>query len=271
MTRLRRAGTCALLGLVALLAPGCRLGVSTDVELAADGSAVVGIALRIDGAMRVELDRLALDPTLAIDAALADDDGWRRSRAIDEDGGLVLAFEREVADAAELDRLLADLSEGVAAEAPALEVTLGVERGARGAMVVDGRAGLRAPSTAGARLGGVPIGPSGAALAELVAGAVDATLSVTLPGPVLEHDADRLDGRTLTWELPVGSARSVRAVGGPVPWWAVGRLLPAGASAAAAVVASLAGAALIGTALRRSRRRAGAATAEGPAAVSRGG
>lgn len=254
MTALRRAATLLLVAALALGASGCRLGVSTDVTLAADGSAVVGIALRIDGSMRVELDRLALDPTLAIDAALAGDDGWRRSRAIDDDGGLVLAFERDVADPAELARLLADLSEGVPDEAPALDVALDVVPGARGAVVVEGRAGVRPPSTAGARLGGVPIGPSGAELAELVDRVVDASLTLTLPGPVVEHDADRVEGRSLTWELPVGATRPVRAVGAPVPWWAIGRLLPPDARIAAAIAA---GAAVLvaGLAVARRRRR----------------
>lgn len=267
MTFVRRAATLLLVAVLALASTGCRLGVATDVRLAADGSAIVRIALRVDGSMRVELDRLALDPTLAIDAALAGDDGWRRSRSVDDDGGLVLAFERPVADPAELARLLADLSEGVAEGAPALEVALDVVPGARGAVEVQGRAGLRPPATAGARLGGVPIGPSGDELAAIVARVVDATLSVTLPGPVVEHDADRVDGRTLTWELPVGATRTLRAVGGPVPWWAVGRLLPRGLVPPALAALGVLAVALVGLGWRRARARRGperAPEASGP-------
>ncbi|MEY3019280.1 MAG: hypothetical protein RLZZ272_264 [Actinomycetota bacterium] len=265
MTALRRPMALAAVALLALGVSGCRLGVSTDVELAADGSAVVGIALRIDGSMRVELDRLALDPTLAIDAALAGDDGWRRRRTIDDDGGLVLAFERDVADPAELSRLLSDLADGVMDEAPALEVDLDVVPGQRGAVVVDGRAGLRPPSTAGARLAGVPIGPSGDELAELVARVVDVTLSVTLPGPVVEHDADRLEGRTLTWELPVGATRELRAVGAPVPWWASGRLLPVPLRGGLALLA-LGAMGAAGVVLRRRRAARRGSPSGGPEA-----
>lgn len=247
----RRRRVVALTTL-ALLVSGCRLGVATEVELEPGGAADVAIQLRLDGSLLARLDRLGVDPTLDVDAALVGDEGWRRDRRIDADGGLVLRFSRRAADPEELRTLLADLSAGVPVDAPALELDLTVEPGARGATTIDGRAGVRPPSTIGAVRDGVPIGPSGPALTTLVDEVVDATLVVTLPGPVLEHDADRIDGRTLTWELPVGSTRSVRAVGGAAPWWSFVRRVPGEAVAGLTVLATMAALVMAG---RRARAR----------------
>lgn len=247
----RRPGILVL-AVLALVASGCRLAVTTEVDVAADGAADLALQLRLDGSLLAELDRLGVDPTLDVDAALAGDDGWRRDRRIDDDGGLVLRFTRRAADPQELSSLLADLADGVPADAPALELDLAVVPGARGAMTIEGRAGVRPPTTIGARRDGVPVGPAGPALAALVDEVVEATLVMTLPGPVLEHDADRVDGRTLTWELPVGPGRSIRAVGGPAPWWSVLTRVPREAAAALTVLATAAALVVVG---RRARAR----------------
>jgi hypothetical protein len=224
----RRVARAALLVAVAVLATGCRLGVTAGADIDVDGSATVEVALRIDGSMRVELGRLAVDPILDLDAALADDTTWRREVTEDADGGLVLRFVRRVPDPEALEEALRELSAGLAADDPALVVDLDVEVARDGAVDLRGTAGVRPPAFAGAIVDGRPIGPSGDDLAALAARVVEARLVVTLPGPVEDADADRIEGRTLTWELPVGSVRPVRAVGGPaplvarVPWVPVG-------------------------------------------------
>lgn len=226
--RSRAVRTAALLAAVALGASGCRLGVTTAADIAVDGSARVEVALRLDGALRVELDRLDVDPTLDLDVALADDGTWRRERSDDADGGLVLRFVRDVEDPDALEAALRELAAGLTEDDPALLVDLDVAVARGGAVEITGTAGVRAPSTAGALADGIPVGPSGEDLAALAARMVDARLVLTLPGPVERSDADRVDGRTLTWELPVGGVRPVRASGGPapllerVPWTAVG-------------------------------------------------
>ena len=88
---------------------------------------------------------------------------------------------------------------------------------------------------------------------------VTINLRLTLPGKILEHNADSQDGNTLTWSVPfTGEAMDVRAVsdptqseGGGFPMWAIIVI-------AAVVVAGIAALALLG------RRRGSAAAVPPP-------
>lgn len=105
----------------------------------------------------------------------------------------------------------------------------------------------------GAQLAGVlPVGPE--RLEAL--GAVEAALSITLPGRVVSTNADRFDGSTATWDLNVLATEPVALsmVTGPGPPVDRALLIAAGAALAVVVGALLAVSAGNATARRRIRR-----------------
>jgi hypothetical protein len=225
----------AALAATALAVSGCRIDVAAEAAVDVTGGGELLVAVRIDGATLRELDALGVDPGLIALGELDPVAGWRTSRTIDADGGLVLAHRLEVADGPALAAALGALDEGLAPDDPALriDVALGTRRG--GAVELTGTAGLSPPGTIGLLEDGVPVGPSGEELAALTAEAVRPVLRLRVPGPVRSHDGDRLEGRTVTWELPVGDVRPVALSSAPAWWW---RALPA--AVALAVVAALA-------------------------------
>jgi hypothetical protein len=149
-------------------------------------------------------------------------------------------------------------------EVPQLD--LDIELGRRGEVDVTGTATVSPPRTTGVLLDGVPLGPADAELAALTAAAVRAVLVIAVPGRVVAHDADRIDGRRLEWDVPVGSVRSVTLVADApsplarVPCW--GWLL-----AAAAGVAGARGA-LVSLGRRRDRSGTDGAGGDGSGAPS---
>lgn len=228
------ARTAAVLCL-ALALTGCRLGVGTEVDVARDGSATVAVRVRVDGALRAELERLGVDPRVDLDLALADDRTWARSEEVDADGGLVLGFARRVADVADLGDVLRGLADGLAPEDPALVVDLEALPGRRGAVRVAGTVSIRPPAVAGAVRDGQPVGPAGDDLAALTDEVVDATFRLRVPGAIVRHDADRIEGRTLVWDVPVGAERTIDLEAAPAPWWAPSRVAVAAVAAVGAV------------------------------------
>ena len=250
-----RAAAWLLLAVAAL--SGCRLDVVADVEIGADGRGHAVVEFELDGAMVAELDALEVDPTAELEAAGAAGDDWQVERARGDGGALVLRLERTVADAAELGEVFRELVAGLAAGDPALRLDLDVAVDPDGQARIDGTAVLEPPADAGASVDGADLGPSGDQLTALVAEAVTARLTATLPGEVVEHNADTLDGRTVTWELEVAEEREIRAEAAPAPWW---RAVPgwAGPVAAGAVLLVL-----LAVLIRRSRRRRTAAEPAG--------
>jgi hypothetical protein len=209
----------ALLGLLAVAATGCRIDVLTDITFDVDGAGIVDLSVRIDGATLRDLDRLGVDPGLDVDAALDPAAGWRASRRVDADGGLVLAYRRAFADGEELAALLRELSAGLAPGDPALQLDLDVVTRRRGAVELDGTVGIAAPSTTGVLLDGEPVGPSGAELERLTAAAVRGVLRVTTPGALGAHDGDRAGERVVEWDLPVAGERRVSLRSEAPGWW----------------------------------------------------
>lgn len=241
-------------GLVAALVvvlAGCRLDVVADVTLEADGTGTVGVVFHLDEGLLDELDAVGVDPTAELEAAALDADDWELERTSDG-RDLTLTLERPVGDPDELGEALRELTSGLAPEDPALLVDIEVVLDDDGSSHLDGVTSFRPPATAGATLDGEPIGPSAQELQELVERAVAPVLLVTLPGRVERHDADELDGRTLRWEVPVASERSVTAQAAPAPWWTVHALWLAAAGGALLLVVLL----LVWWLRRRRRRRA---------------
>ena len=208
-----------LLVLVAVVLAGCRIDVGTEVAVDRRGGGEVAVAVRIDGATLRELDEAGVDPELDVAVGLGPDGAWRSERVVDADGGLVLTYRRPFADGTEATALLAELSADVAPQDPAVRLDVTVITTTAGGVRLAGTGTLAPPATLGVTVDGAPVGPSGDELAALVAESVDATFVVRVPGRVLEHDADVVDGGTLRWTLPVGEARTIVLVADGVPWW----------------------------------------------------
>ena len=201
-----------LFGVLAFVLAGCRLGVSGELSIDRDGSATAEVILAVDAAGLAELDELGVDPTAELAAAAGRVQTWQVTRDVPEEGGLVVRLSRPAADAAAAAAAFRELSAGLTASDPALLIDLDVDVDEEGAVRIDGTATFRAPAPRGATVDGEPAGPGAAELETLTARAVDARFRVTVPGELVEHDADTVEGRTATWDLEVGPTRTVTAV-----------------------------------------------------------
>jgi hypothetical protein len=233
-----RGRTLPVLLLAALVLTGCRIDVGTDVAFDRSGGGEVAVSVRIDGATLRQLDAAAVDPQLDVAVGLGTDTAWRSQRVIDADGGLVLTYRRAFTDGAAATALLAELSEDVAPQDPALRLDVTVITTPTGGVRMAGTGTLAPPATLGVSIDDEPVGPVGEELAVLTAQAVRAQLVVHVPGRIVEHDADAVDGSTLRWSIPVGEQRTIVLVSEGLPWW---RRVPvwgwgAGALLAAALV-----------------------------------
>ena len=231
-----RRGAAAVVA-VALLGAGCRLDVTTEAAFDVGGGGELLVAVRIDGATLRELDALGVDPGLVAASELDPTLGWVASRTLDADGGLTLGHRLAFEDGPALAAALDALDAGLAPDDPALRIDLDVVTARGGAVELAGTAGLTPPGTTGLVADGAPVGPAGAALAALTAESVRPVLRVRVPGDVRDHDGDRLLGRTVEWDLPVGGVRRVQLASGPAGWW---RALPwAGVAAVIALAVGL--------------------------------
>ena len=238
-----------MLLLAVVVLSGCRLDMGAEVVIGADGRGTAAVEFTLDGAMVAELDALEVDPTAELEAAARAAPDWELRRERGDGGSLVLRLTRSVEDASELGEVFGELAAGLAPGDPALWLDLDVATGPEGEAELDGAARLEPPATVGAMIDGTALGPSGEELADLVADAVDARLTATLPGEVVEHNGDALDGRTVTWELAMGEETAVRADAAPAPWW---RSLPAWLTPVATGLVVLG---LVAVLVRRARRR----------------
>jgi hypothetical protein len=202
----------------AVLLSGCRLDLAAVADVAADGTASVGIEAVFDAALLDELDALGVDPTAELEVAVATTEGWTTSRTTTDDGGLVVTAFRDAASAEDVGDTFRELTAGLSDGDPALVVDIEVVVDGDGGATVDGSGSFRAPATAGATLDGDPVGPSDEELATIVGSSVVPMVRLTLPGPIDAHDGDVVDGRTITWELG-SEPRSVTAVATPPAWW----------------------------------------------------
>jgi hypothetical protein len=200
-----------LLLAVALLLSGCRFDVAADLTISRDGAATVTLELRADPEALTRLDVLEVDPTAELAAAAGQVPDWEVTRVTDEDGSLTVRLTRSTVDAASAADALRELGAGLADADPALLLDIDIDVDEDRAVRLDGTAELRPPATAGVTVDGESVGPDAGALARMTAEAVDASFSVTVPGELLQHDADTVDGRTATWNLEAGEARRIQA------------------------------------------------------------
>ena len=247
-----RGRVLAGLLLASVVLTGCRIDVGTDVAFDRTGGGEVAVSVRIDGATLRQLDAAGVDPQLDVAVGLGADTSWRSQRVIDADGGLVLTYRQAFEDGEGATALLRELSDDVAAQDPALRLDVTVITTPTGGVRMAGTGTLSPPATLGVSIDDEPVGPVGEELAALTAQSVRAQLVVRVPGRIVEHDADAVDGATLRWSIPVGEQRTIVLVAEGLPWW---RRVPAW---------GFAGGALLGVAIvlaaRRLRSRATDAT-----------
>jgi len=208
-----------LLLTLALLLTGCRMEVVAPITLHADGSATAGLSVRFDPRLLAELDALGVDPTAELSAAVAADPAWELTRLREDDGGLRVVVSREVAGDEELVRVYDELTAGLAADDPSLEVALQVDREEGGGVTVSGTAAFRPPVTVGLAVDGVAVGEDAAALAELVEEAVTAAVEVRMPGRLVSHDGVAVDRSTSRIVLEPGEQRRFSVISQPPAWW----------------------------------------------------
>lgn len=213
---MRRPLNLLLVALLALAAGACQLTLAADVGVEADGSGRLEIAFRLDRELADRLADSGVDVTRGIEEADGGARAWEVSDT-DEASGREVRLVTQFDDPAQLGERVDDLHAGLGDEDGAIlrDVELAVDQ--QGAARFRARAGLVLPTAAGAEGDGVAFDADD--LAALVerdgARIVRYDLRLTLPGPPVEHDADAVDGRILTWQLPVGRMRTVEVLAGP--------------------------------------------------------
>lgn len=237
-----------LLAALAVVVAGCRLSFVVDLEVDPEGAGQLGLVASLDPAAVAELDALGVDPTAELDAVLAQLPAWRLSRSVPDGGGLTVRLDRDLEDAGDAPAVLEDLVAGLTESDPALVVDLDLEVAEEGATDLSGTAMLRPPATAGAVRDGEPVGPAGDELAALVDDALDVAVVVTVPGTIRATDADRVEGATARWQVPVGQPRELTLRADPPSWLETWWPWLAAAAAGLAVLAA-------GVRATRSRRR----------------
>jgi hypothetical protein len=219
-----------LVGLVLLAVSlsACQLRLATDVRVAADGSGTLGLTVALDEELHESLTADGFDPFADL-ATLPEP--W--TATVTEDGR-TLELTTTFADPAELTARVADLQAGLDTDDPAILDDVTLTAADDGRLTFTGRAGLRPPTSTGIDGAGVTF--DGDALAALLAEQDDLVrydLRVVFPGPVVDSDADQVDGRAATWALPVTDLRTVRAVADPpgdrLPWILLGAVVLGGA------------------------------------------
>lgn len=209
-----------VLALVALAVSACQVRVGTDITVTEDGSGRLALTIALDEELASSLTTDGFDPF----ADLGDlPEGWSLERS-DADGGMAATVSADFADPAELAGRVSQLRDGLDEEDPLLFEGVELDVAADGSATFRGRAGFRPPTSTG--LEGVGVAFDGDDLQAMLAERGDemmrVDLRVSMPGPVVDSDADQVDGRTATWNLPVTELVEVRAASDPpndrTPW-----------------------------------------------------
>lgn len=241
----RLAGTVALVA-TAVLLTACHAELVLDVDLNADGSGRVRVRVTTDQAALAAVDRAVADAGAASDvdvghpldafaATVTRLDGWELTDTVTDDGGRTVAATTDVDGPAELARVTGQLAGAL--DVPEgrllgpLQATLDGDR-----LQLDGElaADVDPAAALGWREDGVAtrgrLRLDDEPLTRVLARddpPVSVRLTATMPGPVIDSDADAVDGRQLTWRARLGEVRRIRAVArrpepSTLPWLAGG-------------------------------------------------
>lgn len=201
-----------LLLLASVVVAGCQLRLGADVVIAADGSGRFELIVAMDEELTELLDDAGVDLEEGFVEARSAAPTWEVERVTDGPGR-ELRFATSFDDPDELAGLVEELHGALDEEDAHLLQAVDVRRTEDGAVSFEALAGLVPPSTVGATGSGVDV--DGDDLQQLLRERGDELvrydLRVTLPAEPVSSDADEVDGRTLTWHLPVGDERLVAA------------------------------------------------------------
>lgn len=229
VARPRRLRRGLALALVALAVSACQVRVGTDVTVVEDGSGRMSVTIALDEELAGSLATDDFDPFAGLEDL---PDGWSFERN-DTEEGLMATVSADFEDPAGLATRVSQLGDGVDDADPLLFEDVELAVAADGSASFRGRAGFRPPSSTG--LEGVGVAFDGddlqAMLAERGDEVMRVDLRVSMPGPVVDSDADEVDGRTATWNLPVTELAEVRAASDPPvdrTWWVAGGAAAAG-------------------------------------------
>jgi len=238
-----------LVALLALLTAACRIETNIGADIKADGSGVITAEIGYDEEAAGFIEQFGEGEDLFAENPLADLPDAQMSEE-DRDGMHYRVY------TAEVDDVETFMTEQMVGESDGLieqfSLTIEPDR-----VEVTGRGSAGAAMEGAGDLEGM-MNPA------MLAESLSINLRLTLPGKILEHNADSQDGNTLTWSIPfTGEALEIRAVsdptqseGGGFPLWAIIVI-------AAVVVAGIGAIALVGR--RRSRAAAAAPPAPPPA------
>lgn len=216
VSRRARAAIAALLG--AVLLAGCNLAVGVDVTVNADGSGRLELAFRLDEELAASLEADGFDPSFGFDRLDEAASGWAVD--VDRGDGLEVRVRAAFDDQVELDERVRALNDQVEViEDGAILDSLQVDVAEDGLVSVAGEATLVLPATTGATGDGVVFDGDDlrALLDEQGEDIFRAEIRVRMPGPVLDSNADVVDGRTATWVLAVDETTSLEASAQPDP------------------------------------------------------
>lgn len=212
--RRRSRRLAGLVAVLAVLVSGCQVRVGTEVAVGRDGDGRLAVTIALDEELLDSLDADDLDPFAGLDTL---PEPWVIERGA-ADGGEAVTLSAPFDDPDGLEQRVADLQEGLDDEDPVLLDDLELTVADDGSATFAGRAGFRPPSSTGFDGEGV-VAFDGEALTALLEERGDdvmrVDLRVTLPGPVVDGNADEVDGATATWQLPTTELVEVRAVGDP--------------------------------------------------------
>lgn len=240
----RRQAVAGLLAGLALLATGCGARVALDLSLDADGAGTLAVTLTADAELEARARAAGVDPLGDVAAAGArlEASGWQVTEVPQTAGGREVRLSVPFAGPAELEEVAGELA--AALSAPEMQ-PLGALRAdvTDDEIVVETSAGL-VPTGAVADLG---LEPDEAVALLVREAAVDYTITLSLPGEVVETNADDPAATPLRWAIAPGEQVRVYAVGERPrsPWLA---LVAAGAAVGLAVLL---------VALRATRRGSG--------------
>ena len=183
---------------LALLTTACQFQVGIGVDINADGSGTIIYEIGFDELAAQAIPQGALDDP-ASSSPLALIPGAELSEE-SRDGFDYYVVTVEVDDiAAAIDDVIAPSDRAIVEE---FRLT-----------ITDSRVEVVGQANAGAIFAQY----AGMIPAEQLENAVTASISLTLPGEILEHDADSVDGNTLTWNVSVepGEITEINAVSNP--------------------------------------------------------
>jgi hypothetical protein len=203
-----------LAALLVLLTTACRIETNVGAQINADGSGVISAEIGLDDEAAEMIEQFGGGEDPFAENPLAD---YPEAELREEKRG-GMSFRIWSAQVEDIDSVIQEqIVSGPDSFIEEFDLSIAPDR-----VEVVGR------TSAGASMGDLE-GMGDFMSAEELAESFAINLRLTLPGKILDHNADAKDGNTLTWSIPItGEALDVRAVsdptqseGGGFPLWAI--------------------------------------------------